>query len=53
MFQYFYHERIRKAVATFGTIFNDIHVQRTAKNGSIIDQTKVVNLYQAIKLYLW
>ena len=52
MFQYFYHERIRKAVATFGTIFNDIHVQRTAKNGSIIDQTKVPLAYAPKDKYL-
>ena len=41
MFQYFYHERIRKSVATFGTIFNNIHVQRRGKTGAVVDQVKV------------
>ena len=52
MFQYFYHERIRKAVATFGTIFNDIHVQRTNKNGVIVDQVKVPLAYAPRAKYL-
>tara|TARA_Y100000389_G_scaffold27514_2_gene23607 strand:+ start:937 stop:1734 length:798 start_codon:yes stop_codon:yes gene_type:complete len=52
MFQYFYHERIRKAVATFGTIFNDIHVQRTGSNGAVNSQTKVPLAYAPKDKYL-
>tara|TARA_R110002074_G_scaffold400050_1_gene594563 strand:+ start:554 stop:1351 length:798 start_codon:yes stop_codon:yes gene_type:complete len=52
MFQYFYHERIRKSVATFGTIFNDIHVQRTASNGAVLNQTKVPLAYAPKDKYL-
>jgi hypothetical protein len=52
MFQYFYHERIRKSVATFGTIFNDIYVQRTASNGAVLNQTKVPLAYAPKDKYL-
>lgn len=38
---YFYHARIRKAVASFGALFNDIHVVRTDSNGDTISQIKV------------
>lgn len=52
MFQYFYHERIRKSVATFGTLFNNIHVQRTGSNGAVISQTKVPLSYAPKDKYL-
>lgn len=52
MFEYFYHERIRKAVATFGTVFNDIHVQRKNKTGAIISQLKVPLAYAPKDKYL-
>lgn len=46
MFTYFYHERIRKAVATFGRLFNDIHVLRRDTTGSqIYKQSKVPLAY--------
>ena len=31
---YFYHEILRKTVIAFGTLFNDIHVQKTDRDGS-------------------
>lgn len=52
MFQYFYHERIRKSVATFGTIFNNIHVQRRGKTGAVVDQVKVPLSYAPKDKYL-
>lgn len=52
MFQYFYHERIRKAVATFGTIFNGINVQRRSKTGTVSDQVKVPLSYAPKDKYL-
>jgi hypothetical protein len=38
---YFYHQRIRKAVATFGSMFNDIYVLRTGASGAIVSTKKV------------
>ena len=38
---YFYHQRIRKAVSVFGSLFNNINVVRTNSAGEIISQTKV------------
>tara|TARA_R110000822_G_scaffold20106_4_gene64845 strand:+ start:1819 stop:2604 length:786 start_codon:yes stop_codon:yes gene_type:complete len=38
---YFYHERIRKSVAVFGAIFNNIHVLRKNSSGGVISQVKV------------
>jgi hypothetical protein len=38
---YFYHQRIRKAVATFGAMFNDIYVLRKDASGGIINTQKV------------
>lgn len=38
---HFYHQRIRKAVAVFGTLFNDIHIIRKNSSGNILSQTKV------------
>lgn len=52
MFQHFYHERIRKAVATFGTVFNNISVHRTNKTGAILDQVKVPLAYAPKDKYL-
>lgn len=38
---WFYHERIRKAVAVFGSLFNDIYVVRYNSSGEVINETKV------------
>ena len=38
---HFYHAIIRKSVAVFGTLFNDIKVVRTDNNGIVKDVTKV------------
>lgn len=38
---WFYHERIRKAVAVFGSLFNNLYVVRHNSAGEIINQTKV------------
>lgn len=45
MFTYFYHERIRKSVATFGKLFNDIYVIRRLENGASYSQVKVPLTY--------
>ena len=38
---YFYHERIRKAVASFGAMFNNIYVLRKNSSGNTISTQKV------------
>jgi len=38
---YFYNARIRKAVAVFGSLFNDIQVMRQNSSGNVISQQKV------------
>ena len=38
---HFYHAILRKTVAVFGTIFNDIKVVRTDNNGIVKDKQRV------------
>jgi len=45
MFTYFYHERIRKSVATFGKLFNDIYVVRRLETGASYNHVKVPLTY--------
>jgi len=52
MLQYFYHERIRKSVAIFGTMFNNIYVLRKDSSGKIISQVKVPLSYAPKAKYL-
>ncbi len=43
----YYHETIRKYVAVFGTLFNDINIQRRNSAGIITEQIKVPIAYEA------
>ena len=43
----YYHETIRKYVAVFGTLFNDINIQRKNSAGAILEQIKVPIAYEA------
>ena len=43
----YYHETIRKYVAVFGTLFNDINIQRKNSAGVITEQIKVPIAYEA------
>jgi len=43
----YYHETIRKYVAVFGTLFNDINIQRRDSSGVITEQIKVPIAYEA------
>ena len=38
---HFYHERIKKSVAVFGTLFNNIYIVRKDSSGSGVSQVKV------------
>lgn len=52
MFQYFYHQRLRKSVAVFGTLFNNIYVIRKDSSGKTISQVKVPLSYAPRMKYL-
>tara|TARA_B100001057_G_C22823030_1_gene940217 strand:+ start:194 stop:1048 length:855 start_codon:yes stop_codon:yes gene_type:complete len=52
MFEYFYHQKIRKAVAMFGTMFNNINVVRTDANGGTLSQVRVPLAYAPREKYL-
>ena len=43
--QYWYHGLVRKYVAVFGTLFNDIHVQRRNSSGNVTETIKVPLAY--------
>lgn len=49
---YFYHEKLRKAVAIFGTLFNNIYVARKNSSGAIVSQGKVPLAYAPKVKYL-
>ena len=50
--QHFYHEKIRKCVATFGTIFNNIYLLRKDAAGAVISQIKVPLAYAPKQKFL-
>ena len=49
---YFYHQRIRKSVAIFGALFNNIYVLRKNSSGDVISQIKVPLAYAPRQKYL-
>ena len=49
---YFYHERIRKSVAIFGRLFNNIYVVRKNAAGGVLNQLKVPLAYAPRAKYL-
>jgi len=52
MFSYFYHQRLRKTVASFGALFNNIYVIRKDSTGKSISQVKVPLAYAPKEKYL-
>ena len=49
---HFYHQRIRKSVAVFGTLFNNLHVLRKDGTGKVISQVKVPLSYGPARKFL-
>jgi len=49
---HFYHERIRKSVATFGSLFNNLYVVRQDASGGVLNQQKVPLAYAPRMKYL-
>ncbi len=50
--QHFYHEKIRKCVSVFGTLFNNIYLLRKDSSGSVISQIKVPLSYSPKQKFL-
>lgn len=49
---HFYHQKIRKCVAIFGTLFNNLYVLRKNSSGEVISQVKVPLSYAPKRKYL-
>jgi hypothetical protein len=52
MFEYFYHEILRKTVISFGTLFNDIEIRQTNNQKEVISIIKVPLAYGPIQKFL-
>jgi hypothetical protein len=52
MFEYFYHEILRKTVIGFGTLFNNIEVRQTNSQKEVISVIKVPLAYGPIQKFL-
>ena len=40
---HFYHKRVRTCVALFGSMFDDMHILRTAADGKVLSQVKLAS----------
>lgn len=49
---HFYHQKIRKCVAIFGALFNNLYVVRQNSSGAVISQVKVPLSYAPREKYL-
>lgn len=49
---YYYHERIRKSVALFGKLFNDIYIMRKDANNNAMSTIKVPLAYAPKRKYM-
>ena len=52
MFEYFYHEILRKTIISFGTLFNGITVKTTNSSDDIVNATKVPLAYGPTQKFL-
>jgi hypothetical protein len=52
MFEYFYHQILRKTVIGFGTLFNNIEIRQTNNDGQVISVLKVPLAYGPIQKFL-
>jgi len=48
----FYHGTTKKLIIAFGSVFNNIHVQRTESDGTLIKDIQVPLAYESRKKYL-
>ena len=52
MFEYFYNEIFRKTIISFGTLFNNIEIQKTDSNGDVSSIIKVPLAYGPTQKFL-
>jgi len=52
MFDYFYHQILRRTVIAFGSLFNEISIKHTNNNGATIDVIKVPLAYGPTQKFL-
>jgi len=52
MFEYFYHEILRKTVVSFGTLFNNISVKHENSSGDVVSEIKVPLAYGPTQKFL-
>lgn len=52
MLQKFYHSTIRKAIVSFGNLFNNIYIDRSDQNGNVIQTLKVPLSYAPRQKFL-
>jgi hypothetical protein len=52
MFEYFYHEILRKTVVSFGTLFNDISIKHKNNSGDVVSELKVPLAYGPTQKFL-
>ena len=52
MFEYFYNEIFRKTIIAFGTLFNNIEIQKTDSNGDVSSVIKVPLAYGPTQKFL-
>lgn len=52
MFEYFYHEILRKTVISFGTLFNSIVIKHKDNSGAIVSEIKVPLAYGPTQKFL-
>lgn len=52
MFEYFYHEILRRTVVSFGSLFNDISIKHTDNNGNVASVVKVPLAYGPTQKFL-
>jgi hypothetical protein len=52
MFEYFYHEILRKTIVSFGTLFNSISIQKIDSQGSVSSIMQVPLAYSSTQKFL-
>ena len=52
MFEYFYHEILRRTVIGFGTLFNDINIRHTDSTDNTVSELKVPLAYGPTQKFL-
>jgi len=52
MFEYFYHEILRKTVVSFGTLFNNISIKHENSSGDVVSEIKVPLAYGPTQKFL-